>query len=115
MPNTTASKFGDVILVPFPFSDQTAAKRRPAVIVSSDAYHRERPDVIVVAVTSRVERAPAVGDVSIDDWRTAGLLKPSVIKPVFATIELSLILRKLGTLEAKDVVGLRKALQEVLG
>jgi mRNA interferase MazF len=37
MPNTTIYSFGDVILVPFPFTDQTATKKRPAVVVSSDA------------------------------------------------------------------------------
>jgi mRNA interferase MazF len=30
-------KFGDIVLVPFPFTDQTTAKKRPAVIVSSNA------------------------------------------------------------------------------
>jgi len=38
----TGSEFGDVLLVPFPFTDQSTAKRRPAVVVSSDAYHGER-------------------------------------------------------------------------
>ena len=81
MPNTIGSKFGDVVLVPFPFTDQTSAKRRPAIVVSSDAYHRERPDVIVVAVTSRTGKPVSVGDVMIEDWREAGLLKVSLIKP----------------------------------
>ena len=74
MPNTIGSNFGDVVLVPFPFTDQTAAKRRPAVVVSSDAYHRERPDVIVVAVTSRSGKPASVGDVMIEEWREASNL-----------------------------------------
>jgi mRNA interferase MazF len=32
--------FGDIVLVPFPFTDQSGAKKRPAVIVSSAAYNR---------------------------------------------------------------------------
>ncbi len=115
MPNTIGYKFGDVVLVPFPFTNQLAVKRRPAVIVSSDAYHRERPDVIVVSVTSRTGRPPGVGDVMIEEWRDAGLLKTSLIKPVFATIEQALILRRLGTLQDKDMTTLRQTLQEVLG
>ena len=35
MPSMTAYNFGDVILVPFPFTDQSQAKQRPAVVVSS--------------------------------------------------------------------------------
>jgi mRNA interferase MazF len=40
----TACEFGDVVLVPFPFTDQTATKKRPAVVVSSIAYNRKRPE-----------------------------------------------------------------------
>jgi len=116
MPNTIGSKFGDVVLVPFPFTDQTVAKRRPAIVVSSDAYHRERPDVIVVAVTSRTARPTvSIGDVLIEEWREAGLLKASLIKPIFTTVEQNLILRKLGALRQKDVAALRSVLQQVLG
>ena len=39
--------FGDVILVPFPFTDQTGTKKRPAVIVSNAAYNQERRDVMM--------------------------------------------------------------------
>jgi mRNA-degrading endonuclease toxin of MazEF toxin-antitoxin module len=49
-----AYRFGDVIVVPFPFTDQTTTKKRPAVVISSEAYQRERPDVILMAVTSQV-------------------------------------------------------------
>src|SRR5438132_10893877 len=88
MPNTTAYSFGDVVLVPFPFTDQTASKKRPAVVVSADAYHQRRSDVIVMAVTSQILRpAGALGEVLISDWQGAGLPKASLIKPVVATIE----------------------------
>jgi mRNA-degrading endonuclease toxin of MazEF toxin-antitoxin module len=36
---------GDVVLVPFPFSDQTTTKKRPAVIISSDTYNDASQDV----------------------------------------------------------------------
>jgi mRNA-degrading endonuclease toxin of MazEF toxin-antitoxin module len=57
--------FGDVIVVPFPFTDQTTTKKRPAVVVSSEAYHRERPDLILMAITSQLRPAPAVGAVPV--------------------------------------------------
>lgn len=116
MPNTIGSKFSDVVLVPFPFTDQTASKRRPAVVVSSDAYHRDRPDIILVAITSRTARpAASVGDVVIEEWRAAGPLKASLIKPVFTTVEQRLILKKLGALQPKDLIALRSAIQQVVG
>jgi mRNA interferase MazF len=66
-PLTTPYEFGDVVLVPFPFTDQTAAKRRPAVIVSSLEYQRELPDLLLMAVTSRA--AQGFGELSIQRWR----------------------------------------------
>jgi hypothetical protein len=52
-PSMTAYGFGDVVLVPFPFTDQTGTKKRPAAVISSSAYHRERSDVVLMAVTSQ--------------------------------------------------------------
>lgn len=65
MPLTTSYKFGDIVLVPFPFTDQMTRKRRPAVVVSSSAYHREQPDLILMAVTSQVRPSATVGEVTI--------------------------------------------------
>jgi len=43
--------FGDIVLVPFPFTNQSQAKKRPAVVVSSTRYHEARPDIIIMALT----------------------------------------------------------------
>jgi mRNA interferase MazF len=50
----TTYKFGDVILVPFPFTDQSTSKKRPAIVISSDNYNQNKPDIILIAVTSQV-------------------------------------------------------------
>jgi len=111
----TDYSFGDIVLVPFPFTDQTTTKKRPAVIVSSNAYNQQRPDIVLMAVTARIGSAEYFGDVSIGHWQKAGLLKPSVIKPVFATVEKGLIVRKLGSVTDEDRSALGKALQTILG
>jgi mRNA interferase MazF len=111
----TCYEFGDVVLAPFPFTDQTTTKKRPAIVVSSAAYHHERPDLIIMAVTSQLRPSATVGEVFITDWQKAGLLKPSAIKPIVTTIEESLILRKLGRLEETDRQALQHVLQAILG
>jgi mRNA interferase MazF len=111
----TDCSFGDVVLVPFPFTDQTSAKRRPAVVISSDAYHRERPDLILMAVTSQQRPASSVGEASLLHWSEAGLAKPSVLKPVLTTVERGLVIRKLGKLHTEDLAQLRSALDAMLG
>jgi mRNA interferase MazF len=108
-------EFGAILLVPFPFTDQSASKRRPAVVVSNRAYNSARPDVVVMAVTSQLHPLPTSGEVWISHWQPAGLLKPSAIKPVFATIEKRLVIRQLGVLQPADLAALRKAIEETIG
>ncbi|HEV2365420.1 MAG TPA: type II toxin-antitoxin system PemK/MazF family toxin [Caulobacteraceae bacterium] len=72
-------EFGDVVLVPFPFTSQTASKQRPAVVISSRAYGLERPDLMLMAITSQLRPTPALGEVWLRHWQGAGLLKPSAV------------------------------------
>jgi len=70
MPNTTSFDFAAVVLVPFPFTDQTTTKKRPAVVVSSAAYHGQRPDIILMAITSQFRPIATVGEVVIRHWQS---------------------------------------------
>lgn len=115
MPTTTAYNFGDIVLVRFPFTDQAGHKQRPAVIVSSNAYQRNRPDVILLAITSQIRPTLGFGEALVTDWRGAGLLKPSVFKPILFTAEHSLLRKTLGTLITADQQTLREVLQRILG
>ena len=108
-------QFGDVVLVPFPFTDQSATKQRPAVIVSNAEYQRVRRDVILMAITSQVRSTDEFGETLVQDWQTAKLLKPSAIKPVIATIEQSLIIKTLGTLSSRDGQALKETLSKIIG
>ena len=110
----TTFKQGEVILVPFPFSNQTTTKQRPAVIVSSNEYNSKRADVIIAAITSSIN-AIWLGDYRLRDWKEAGLLKPSVVKASLATIQKDLIRRNLGTLTQTDFDGLTQSLIKILG
>jgi mRNA interferase MazF len=108
-------EFGDIVLVPFPFTSQAASKKRPAVVVSSSAYNTSRLDAVVMAITSQLRAGAASDELWVRNWKTAGLLKPSAIKPVFATIEQSLVIRQLGALDAIDKQSLRQAIARVVG
>jgi mRNA interferase MazF len=107
--------FGDILLVPFPFTDQSDSKKRPAVVVSSLAYHRERPDLILMAVTSQIRQTQGLGESLVTGWKEAGLLKPSLLKPVLFTLEKALVLRRLGALGDEDLSSLRQNLRAILG
>ena len=70
-----------------------------------------------MAVTSQQPSTLSVGEVQVQvqDWQGAGLLKPSVLKPVLTTIDPALVLKKLGRLTPADQTALRQALSAILG
>ena len=107
--------FGDVVSVPFPFTDQKSSKKRPAVVVSSLSYNRARPDLILMAITGHLSSPPRIGEVALVEWKKAGLLKASTIKPIVTTIEKSLVIRLLGRLELPETLALRKSLSTIFG
>jgi mRNA interferase MazF len=115
MATTSRFGFGDVVLVPFPFTDQSGTKRRPAVVVSSSRYNAARRDLVIMAITGQVRQPLAFGEAMLADWQTAGLIKASVLKPVFTTIERRLVTRTMGTLSAADTATLRSLLTEAIG
>ena len=89
------------MLVPFPFTDLSSAKRRPALIVSPDNYNVEK-DVVIAYLTSQMNLSPRVGDYDLQKWKEAGLPKPSKVRMKFATIDKGIIGKKIGRLEIID-------------
>lgn len=113
----TASRFsvGDVVLVPFPFTDQSGTKKRPAVVVSRRGYNASRRDIVIMAITSQVRTPLGFGEAMVGDWQGAGLVKASVLKPIFTTIEQGLVLRVIGHLSAADVKTLGEVVAYAIG
>jgi len=110
----TSYSFGDVVLVPFPFTNQSGSKRRPAVVVSTQSYNQQKPDVILAAITSQVRTPLAFGEAMIQDWQAAGLLKPSVLKPVVVTVEKAMLAQTLGQLSQADQQALRGMIRQAI-
>jgi len=110
-----AHSFGDVVLVPFPFTDQSGVKKRPAVIVSSSGYNAHRRDLVIMAITSQIRTPLGFGEAFVADWQKAGLIKPSVLKPVLTTIEHGLVARTMGKLGGPDLATLRAVIAQVIG
>jgi len=101
----------DVLLVRYPFSDLSAAKVRPAVVVN--APHPSQ-DSLIVPLTSRLS-ALLPGEFALKDWEKAGLNVPTAVKRGIYTIHPSLIVKFIGQLSAQDSRSLEKSLREWLG
>ena len=105
---------GDVVLVPFPFGQPAGGRKRPALIVSGTDYNQGTKQLIIAQVTGRVSGPSLVGDYLIQDWSSAGLLGPSIVRSRLATVESGLVLRKLGALTPNDLSAALAAIQRVL-
>jgi mRNA-degrading endonuclease toxin of MazEF toxin-antitoxin module len=92
----------DIILVPFPFTDLSPTKKRPGLIVSPNAYN-EGADIVIAFITSKVDREKRLGDYLIKEWALSKLPKPSLLRMKFATIEKSIIIKKIGKLSKYDI------------
>lgn len=105
---------GDVVLVPFPFSDLSTTKVRPAVVVSSALYHAEKPDLVLAAVSSKIEAATGPLDFVFNGWQRAGLRYPSAFKPVLFTLEPRRVLHRIGALSQMDLAEVDLRLRRIL-
>ena len=108
-----AFKRGDVVVVPFPYSDKLAEKRRPALVVSSDHFNSKSGFVWVVMITSKLQKSLA-DDIALNHTE-AGLSKASVVRVAkIATIETARVIRVAGKIEAKTRKDVRKAIAGIL-
>ena len=97
MPSTTTYRPGELVLVAFPFTGGTGAKRRPALVLIDNGG----PDILLARVTTQTYSTSY--DVTLTNWRLAGLLALSVVRlHKLATLERNLIERSLGHVADAD-------------
>ncbi len=104
----------EIVLLPFPFTDLSARKKRPAVVISPTSYN-SGPDTVVLFMTSKMDVSSKEGDYRIKKWQFANLPKPSQTRMKFATIDNSFILKKIGEIHSIDQDGIKSELRKFLG
>lgn len=115
MPSTTTYRRGQVVVVNVPFSNQSGVKPRPAVVVSTDRFHKTLPDVIVCPISSqsRYYRRPGPGDYPLQKWRVVGLRHPSTVRiSKVLSVEKAILKRILGSLSQEDLAEVEEGLRQ---
>jgi mRNA interferase MazF len=92
---------GDVVVVPFPFSERPGAKRRPALALSSVDFNRRSGHSVLAMITTSID-PPWPGDASVEDLDLAGLPRPCIVRLKLFTLDNRLLLRRAGHLGQKD-------------
>jgi mRNA interferase MazF len=98
----------DVLLIPFPFSDLSSSKKRPALVLSDSEYNGSNEDVLCCMITSNPDKHDY--DVYIDscDMESGKLAMPSKVKPYrIFSVHKSIIVKTIGRLDrskSKEVI-----------
>jgi mRNA interferase MazF len=111
----TSERFApfDIVIVPFPYVDRFAEKRRPALVVSARSLASY--GMLWVAMITSAENEPWQCDVPIADLGAAGLPAPSVVRPAkIACIEPARVLRRAGRLDARAARQVARAVKAFL-
>jgi mRNA-degrading endonuclease toxin of MazEF toxin-antitoxin module len=106
-------KHYDVVVVPFPFTDRRASKRRPALALSTEKFSTEAGHTVLAMITS-AKNPPWPSDVVIEAGR-AGLPAPSKVRMKLFTLDNRLILHRAGSLSENDKRAVAEALKRVFG
>lgn len=104
----------DLVVLPFPFTDQATNKRRPALIISKAGYQEDSGHVICVMITTAAGSSWA-SDTAITEWAAAGLPKPSFVRLKVFTLDARFVARRLGRLAEPDQAAVEKALAVATG
>ena len=118
MPSTTTYKRGQVVVVNVPFSNHSGSKPRPALIMSTEPFHRTLLDVIVCPICSqpRFYRRPGPGDYPLRQWKAVGLRYPSTVRiSNILAVDKKIITRILGMISSADLERVENGLRQALG
>ena len=103
----------EVVVVPFPFTDRPATKRRPALVVSASRFNTRHRQLILAMITTAGQNGwPS--DVPVNDWAEAGLTTACNIRLKLFTLDRDLIIRSVGHLSENDKTAARVVLKKYL-
>jgi mRNA interferase MazF len=91
---------GDVVVIPFPFSDLSQSKRRPALVIAP----LEGDDVILCQLTSKAVEDPYAVPIDDSDFTSGNLKQPGNIRPNrLFTADTHIILYRVGSLKKETL------------
>lgn len=116
MTSGTPYEAGDIVLVPFPFTDLSATKRRPVMVLSTEGCNRRSEDFVTCGITSNLkDRGHSVVIDSGDMAEGTLPVKSQVKADKIFTLERSLVLRRLGKVRPDVLASVRREVARVIG
>lgn len=102
-------RFGEVLILPFSYTDLQSRKRRPAVVLV-DAGDE---DVLIAKITTKEYHSAF--DLKLDHWSEAGLLAPSFVRlHKLLAVEKFHVIQRVGSLEPVDSERVKQAFRDMI-
>lgn len=89
-----------VVIVPFPFTERSTTKKRPALVLSQKRFNRHGHSILTMITSAAHDPWP--GDTRLADLDAAGLRRPCIVRLKIFTLDNRFIARRLGHLAAAD-------------
>lgn len=102
-----------IVVVPFPFTDANAQKKRPAIVISSELFQKHNQHISLMMVTT-AKNSEWFGDYEIQDLKPTGLTVNSIIRQKIFTIDSRLVLKLIGKLATNDIKAVQKAFHQAV-
>ncbi len=104
----------DIIIVPFPFTDRSLSKKRPAIVLSHAGFSQSAEHSICAMITSS-KNDPWPNDIEVSNLKSCGLPAESKIRMKLFTIDHKIIIRKSGSLDQDEQLNVDQAVAKTLG
>jgi mRNA-degrading endonuclease toxin of MazEF toxin-antitoxin module len=105
---------GDIVLVPVPFSDLSSSRRRPVIVISTDAYQSSTADMVVVAMTSNLTQTPYSFVLTSTDLAVGTLNHPGLVRvDKIYTLSQSIAVKTFGRVNDATLDRIRQLLVEL--
>ena len=106
---------GDILLVPLPFTDLTASKKRPVLVLSKREYNEIASDVIVAAITSNVDSKPHIVKFTTNDMTDGTLMADSCVRAdKIYTLSQDIVIKRFGKVNCEIICKVKDAILNVM-
>jgi len=115
MEQVSMTEQGDLLLVPFPFSDQSGKKVRPVIVISSNEFNRDSEDLIVVGVTSNISKDKYTINLTNNNLDEGNLTVLCCVKVEnVLKLDKGLIIKKIGRINKNTLKEIVSKLSEII-
>ena len=105
---------GDIVLIPIPFTDLSAQKQRPVIVISNDEYNRRNLDIVVVAMTSNPAGGPYSFTITSSEMERGRLNRPGQVRvDKIYTLSQAIALKTFGRVNAATLERIRSLLRDL--